>query len=73
MKDELLPYKLMGDAAYPMRPWIYSPFKGEKDELPRIKTHWNFIQSLTKMAVERAFDILKGRWRIILKRFDMPL
>ena len=25
------------------------------------------------MVVERAFGILKGQWRIILKRVDMPL
>lgn len=73
MKGELLPYKLIGDAAYPMRPWFYSPFKGEKEGLPRAKAHWNFIQSSTRMAVERAFGILKGRWRILLKRIDMPL
>jgi hypothetical protein len=72
MKGELLPFKLMGDAAYPMRPWFYSPFKGEKDGLPRAKTHWIFIQSSTRMAVERAFGILKGRWRILLKKIDMP-
>ena len=43
MKGELLPYKLMSDATYPMRPWFYFPFKGEKDGLPRAKAHWNFI------------------------------
>lgn len=73
MKGELLPYKLIGDAAYPMRPWFYSPFKGEKEGLSRAKGHWNFIQSSTRMAIERAFGILKGRWRILLKRIDMPL
>ena len=29
MSGTFLPYKLIGDAAYSMRPWFYSPFKGE--------------------------------------------
>jgi hypothetical protein len=68
-----LPYKLIGDIAYPMKPWFYSPFKGEKERMSRAKVHWNFIQSSIRMAVERAFGILKGRWRILLKRIDLPL
>jgi hypothetical protein len=73
MSGMFLPYKLIGDAAYPMRPWFYSPFKGEKAGLSREKQHWNFIQSSTRMAVERAFGMLKGRWRFLLKKIDMPL
>jgi hypothetical protein len=73
MRGEFLPYKLIGDAVYPMKPWFYSPFKGEREGLSRAKAHWNYIQSSTRMAVERAFGILKGWWRIILKRVDMPL
>jgi hypothetical protein len=73
MRGELLPYKLIGDIAYPMKPWFYSPFKGEKEGLPRAKCHWNFIQSSTRMVVERTFGILNSRWRIILKRVDMSL
>ena len=61
MRSSFLLFKFIGDATYPMRPWFYSSFKGEKDGLPRRKTHWNFIQSSTRMAVERAFGILKGR------------
>ena len=72
MKGAFLPFKFIGDAAYPMRPWFYSPFIGEKDGLSREKAFWNFIQSSTRMAVERAFGILKGGWRILLKRIDMP-
>ena len=73
MSGAFLPYKFIGDAAYPMRPWFYSPFKGEKMGLSKEKQYWNFIQSSTRMAVERAFGILKGRWRMLLKRIDMPL
>jgi hypothetical protein len=39
MKGKLLPYKLMDDVVYPMRPWYYSSFKCEKDELPKAKAH----------------------------------
>jgi len=73
MSGTFLPYKLIGNAAYPLRPWFYSPFKGEKTGLSRKKQYWNFNQSSTRMVVERAFGILKGRWRILLKKIDMPL
>lgn len=73
MEGRFLPYKLIGDAAYPVRPWMYCPFKGCNDGLESYKAHWNFIQSSTRMCVERAFGILKGRWRIIQKRADVPL
>jgi hypothetical protein len=63
----------MGNAIYPMWPWFYSPFKGEKDELPIYKAHWNFIQSNTRMLMERNFGMLKARFKIILKRIDIPL
>jgi hypothetical protein len=48
MKGAFLPYKLIENATYPtypMTPWFYSPFKGEKERFPRVKTYWNFIQS----------------------------
>jgi hypothetical protein len=73
MEGKYMPYKLIGDAAYPVEPWMYYPFKGQKDGLSRCCANWNFIQSSTRMYVERAFGILKGRWRIIMKRCDIPL
>ena len=69
----LSPYALVGDAAYPCRPWMLSPFKGHKDGLTREQYHWNFVQSSTRMCVERAFGMLKGRWRILLKKIDVHL
>lgn len=61
MSRIFLPYKLIGNVAYYMRPWIYLPFKGEKVSLSREKQYWNIIQSNTIMEVERAFRMLKGR------------
>ena len=70
---KLHPYALVGDAAYPCRPWMMAPFKGSKDGLSREEYHWNYVQSSTRMCVERAFGMLKGRWRILLKRIDVQL
>jgi hypothetical protein len=64
---------LIADVAYPIQPWFYSPFKGEKDGLPRYKAHWNFIQSNTRMSIERPFGMLKGRFKILLKKVNIPL
>ena len=61
IKDKFLPYKLIGDCIYLMRPCIYSPFKGCAEGLEGYKVNWNFIQSSTHMCVERAFGILKGK------------
>jgi hypothetical protein len=33
MEEKYMPYKLIGDAIYPIRPWMYCPFKGQKDGL----------------------------------------
>ena len=66
-------YCLVGDAAYLCRPWILAPFEGHKDGLSREQYHWNFAQSLTRICVDRAFGILKGRWRILLKWTDVHL
>ena len=70
---KLAPYTLVGDAAYPCRPWMLAPFRGSKDGLSREEYHWNYVQSSTRMAVERAFGMLKGRWQILLKRIDVHL
>jgi hypothetical protein len=44
MKGTFLPYKLTRDLS-PMSPWFYSPSTSDKEELPKAKTYWNFIQS----------------------------
>jgi hypothetical protein len=73
MRGLILPFMFIGDAIYPMWPWYYSPFKEEKNSLLRRKVHWNFIQSNNRMAVDKEFGILKGRWWILLRRINMSL
>ena len=70
---KLAPYALVGDAAYPCRPWMLAPFRGHKDGLTREEYNWNFVQSSTCMCIERAFGMLKARWRILLKKMDVHL
>ena len=70
---KLSPYALVGDATYPCRPWMLAPFKSHKDGLTQEQYHWNYLQSSTRMCIERAFGMLKCRWRILLKRVDVHL
>ena len=68
---KLSPFALVGDAAYPCRPWMLAPYMGHKDGLTREKYHLNFVQSSTCMCIERAFGM--GRWTILLKMIDVHL
>ena len=49
---KLAPYALVGDAAYPCRPWMLAPFRGHKDGLIREEYNSNFVQSSTRMCIE---------------------
>lgn len=57
----------------PCRPWMLAPYKGHKDGISRNEYYKNFVQSSTRMCIKRAFGMLKGRWKILLKRVDMHL
>lgn len=68
---KLAPYALVGDAAYPCCDWMLYAFRGHKDELTREEYRLNFVQSSTRMCIERAFGMLKGRRQILLKSIDV--
>ena len=53
---------LLGDAAYPLSPQLMTPFK-DTGKLTRHQSNYNFCQSSTRIAIERAFGLLKGRFR----------
>lgn len=57
---------LLGDLAYPLRPWLMPPFSCKLGHvLPPPERHYNKLQAGTRICVERAFGILKARWRLL--------
>ena len=52
---------------------MLAPFNRHKNRLTREQYNWNYVQSSTCVCIERAFGMLKGRWRILLKRVDVHL
>jgi len=62
-------HMLLGDAAYPPRSYMLSPYKAVRGRnlLPH-EQDFNYKQSASRMPIERAFGLLKGRWRILLGR-----
>ena len=67
---DIRPY-LVGDSAYPQAPWLIKPFP----EGTRVNEEITFNKELStaRVVVERAFGILKNRWRILIKRLDSSL
>ncbi|KAK7896820.1 hypothetical protein WMY93_022145 [Mugilogobius chulae] len=64
-----VPLVLLGDSAYPLLPWLMKPYP-EGAAVTADQINFNFKLSQARMAVERAFGRLKGRWRCLLKECD---
>lgn len=66
-KDNLFPNNtfLLGDSAYQNYSWLVTPFK-DRGNLTELQHRFNFIHSSTRMVVENAFGLLKGRFRRLL-------
>lgn len=61
MPYKFQPYKFIGNATYPLRPWMYCPLTDENTTLSGNDANWNFIQFSNKICIEKTFDILKTR------------
>ena len=55
-------YHIVGDSAYPLLPWLMVPFK-DHGGLTALQSRYNKKHSQTRMVIECAFALLKGRFR----------
>ena len=60
---------LIGDGAYPANTWLLKPFPDNLN-FSQEQNKFNRFLSSAKVAVERAFGILKARWRFLLNCLD---
>ena len=60
---------LIGDGAYPANTWLLKPFPNNLN-LSQEQKKLNSFLSSAKVVAERAFGILKARWRCLLNCLD---
>jgi len=61
---------LLGDGAHSLHKRVMTPYQDNGQLNPR-QRNYNFMHSSPRMAIERAFGLLKGRWRSLLSLLAM--
>ena len=64
-----MPYTMVGDAAFPLKPYLIRPYAGRR--LPRPNAIFNYRLSRAGISIEKAFGILSSRWRIFYQPIQM--
>ena len=64
-----IPPLIIGDSAYPLLKWFVKPYPN-RGHLQPDEREFNKKLSASRSLVERAFGLLKGRWRLLLKKVE---
>lgn len=64
-----VPYVFLGDAAFPLRPYLMTPFGGRNLDPEQI--FHNRELSRGRCRIENAFGVLAGRWQVLLKSMKL--
>lgn len=63
-----VPFMILADSAFPHFPWIQKPYTNAV--LSEKQHYFNYRLSRARMIVERAYGMLKSRWRVLHRRCD---
>ena len=64
-----IPPLIIGDSAYPLRKWLVKSYPN-RGHLQPDEREFNKKLNVARSVVERAFGLLKGRWRLLLKKVE---
>ena len=62
---------ILGDGGYPNLSWLIVPYKDTGRGLTQKQSYFNLKHSQTRIKVEQAFGLLKGRWRCLLHNLEV--
>ncbi|XP_066935518.1 putative nuclease HARBI1 [Clytia hemisphaerica] len=70
---EMLPRDsfLIGDAAYGLETFLITPFKGLELGARSSESNFNFVHASTRNVIERAFGVMKGRFRRLTEKIQI--
>ena len=61
-KDRNLPYVVVGDDIFPLKPWLMKPYPGKN--LSESERVYNYRLSRARRTIENTFGIFAAKWRI---------